>query len=64
MSSQIVSQMFKILIQTADINICVLRGVFLSRYVQLKNSFSDQKKISAVKFETHFRRETIKNYCD
>ena len=54
------SQIFKILFQTGDINIFVLRGVFFSRYVQLKNSFSD-KKTSAVKSETHFSREAIEN---
>ena len=43
MSSKIVSQIFKILFQTGDINIFVLRGVFFSRYVQLKSSFSDEK---------------------
>ena len=37
------SQIFKILFQTGDINIFVLRGVFFSRYVQLKSSFSDEK---------------------
>ena len=48
MSSKSVSQIFKILFQTADINIFVLRGVFFSRYVlQLKSSFSDEKTISA-----------------
>ena len=46
MSSKIVSQIFKILFQTGDINIFVLRGVFSSRYVQLKSSFSDEKNIS------------------
>ena len=46
MSSKIVSQIFKILFQTGDINIIVLRGVFFSRYVQLKSSFSDEKDIS------------------
>ena len=40
------SQIFKILFQTGDINIFVLRGVFFSRYVQLKSSFSDEKNIS------------------
>ena len=42
--AQKVSQIFKILFQTGDINIFVLCGVFFSRYVQLKSSFSDQKK--------------------
>ena len=60
MSSKIVSQIFKILFQTGDINIFVLRGVFFSRYVQLKSSFSDEKT-SVVKCETHFSREAIEN---
>ena len=34
------SQIFKILFQTGDINIFVLRGVFFSSYVQLKSSLS------------------------
>ena len=38
---------------------CPLWRLF-SRYVQLKSSFSD-KKISAVKSETHFSREAIEN---
>ena len=46
MSSKSVSQIFKILFQTGDINIFVLRGVFFSRYVLLKISFSDEKNIS------------------
>ena len=46
MSSKNVSQIFKILFQTGDINVFVLRGVFFSRYVQLKSSFSDEKDIS------------------
>ena len=41
-----VSQIFKILFQTGDINIFVLRGVFVSRYVQIKSSFSGEKNIS------------------
>ena len=53
MSSKSLSQIFKILFQTGDINIFVLRGVFFSRYVQLKSSFSDEKT-SAVKSETRF----------
>ena len=44
MSSKRVSQIFKILFQTGDINIFVLRSVFFSRYVQLKSSSSDSKK--------------------
>ena len=54
------SQIFKILFQTGDIDIFVLRCHFFSRYVQLKGSFSD-KKTSAVKSETHFNREAIEN---
>ena len=61
MSSKSVSQIFKILFQTGDINIFVLRGVFFSRYVQLKSSFSDEKKKSVVKSEIHFSREAIEN---
>ena len=61
MSSKSVSQIFKFLFQTGDINIFVHRSVFFSRYVQLKSSFSDEKKTSAVKFETHFSREAIEN---
>ena len=53
MSSKSFSQIFKILFQTEDINTFVLRGVFFSRYVQLKSSFSDEKT-SAVKSETRF----------
>ena len=60
MSSKRVSQIFKILFQTGDINIFVLCGVFYSRYVQLKSSFSDKKTL-AVKSETHFSREAILN---
>ena len=58
MSSKSVSQIFKILFQTGDINIFVLRGVFFSRYVQLKSSFSGEKTL-AVKSETNFSREAI-----
>ena len=46
MSSKSVSQILKILFQTGDINSFVLRGVFFSRYVQLKSFFSDEKNIS------------------
>ena len=46
MSSKSVSQIFKILFQTGDINNFVIRGVIFSRYVQLKSSFSDEKNIS------------------
>ena len=46
MSSKSKSQILKILFQTEDINIFILRGVIFSRYVQLRNSFSDEKGIS------------------
>ena len=46
MSSKSLSQIFKILFQTGDINIFVPRGVFFSRNAQLKNSFSDENSIS------------------
>ena len=42
MSSKSVSQIFKILFQTGDINIFVLHGVFFSKYVQLKSSFCEK----------------------
>ena len=45
------SQIFKIVFQTEYINIFVLCGVFFSRSVQLKGSFSD-KKSSVMKSET------------
>ena len=44
MSSKNLSQILKILFQSEDINIFVLRGIFFSRCVQLKSSFSDEKK--------------------
>ena len=59
MSSKSVSQIFKTLFQTGDINIFVLRCVFFSRYVQLKSSFSVEKNIK-MKFETRFSREAVK----
>ena len=40
------SQILKILFQTGDIIFFVLYGVFFSRYVQLKSSFSDKENIS------------------
>ena len=54
------SQILEILFQIGDINIFVFRGVFFSRYVQLKSSFSDEKT-SALKSETYFSREAIEN---
>ena len=46
MSSKSVSQIFKILFNTGDINSFVLRGIVFSSYVQLKSSSSDEKDIS------------------
>ena len=43
MSSKSVSQIFKTLFQTVDINFFVLRGVFFSRYVQLKSLLLSKK---------------------
>ena len=40
------SQIFKVLFQTRNINIFVLPGVFFGRYVQLNSSFTDEKIIS------------------
>ena len=42
MCSKSVSQIFKILFQTGDINIFVIGGVFFSRYVRLKSTFPDE----------------------
>ena len=39
-----ISWIFKILFQTGDVNIFVLLGIFFSKYVKLKSSFSDEKK--------------------
>ena len=60
MSSKRMLQSFKILFQTEDINIYVLRGVYFSRYVQLNIWLSDENA-SAMKYETGFSREAIKN---
>ena len=59
-SPKSVSQIFKILFQTGDVNIFVIRNVFFSGYVQLKGSVSDEKK-TAVKSETRFGRGANKN---
>ena len=48
MSSKSVSQIFTILFQTGDINILVPRGVFCSRYMQLKSSFSAEKNSGGI----------------
>ena len=60
MNSKSVSQIFKILYETGDINIFVLRCVFFSKSVQLKSSFFDEKNVSG-ESETHFGREAIQN---
>ena len=52
MSTKSMSKIFKILFQTGHINIFVLRGVFSSRYVQLKSYFSDEKNISGEIWDT------------
>ena len=49
---QKVSQIFKILFQTGDVNIFVHCGVFFSGYVQLKSSFSDKNNISGKIWDT------------
>ena len=55
------SQIFEILFQTRDMNSFVFRGAKdISRYIQLKSSFSDQKTL-VVKSKTHFSREAIEN---
>ena len=60
MSSKSVAQIFKVLFQKGEVNIFCLFGVFFSRYVQLKSSFSDKKTL-AVKSGTQFNREAIEN---
>ena len=54
-SSKSMLQSFKILFQTEDINIYVLRGVYFSRYVQLTIWLSDENA-SAMKYEPGFSR--------
>ena len=63
MSSNSMSQIFKIVFQTEYINIFVLCGVFFSRSVQLKGSFSD-KKASVVKSETVKYESEIWRECE
>ena len=60
MSLKSASQIFKTLFGTGDINISASHGVSFSGYVQLKSSFSDEKR-SVVKSETQFIREAIEN---
>ena len=59
MNLKSMSQIFKSLFQTGDIIIIfVLRGVFFSRYVQLKSYPFLTKKTSAVKSETQVEKLT------
>ena len=51
-----VSQIFKILFQTGNINIFILHGVFFCRPVQLKSSFSDENNISREILDTVYQR--------
>ena len=60
MTPKIVSQVFKILFQTGDINIFPFCGAFSCEYVQLNSCFSNEK-ISVVKSETHLSREAIEH---
>ena len=59
MSSESMSQIFNILFQTGNINVCLLRGVFFNRSVQLKRHFLT-KKTSVTKSEAHCSREAIR----
>ena len=52
MRSKSVSQISKILFQTGDIIIFVLRGFISSGYAQLKSSFSDEKNNSGEIWDT------------
>ena len=60
MRSKSVYQIFKILFQTGDNNIFVLRGAFLVEMFNEKVLFLT-KKTPAVKSEIHFGREAIGN---
>ena len=60
MNSNSVSQSFETLFQTGDVNIFVLRGVFLVDMFNQKATFLT-KKTSAVINETHFSIEAIEN---
>ena len=60
MNSNSVSQSFETLFQTGDVNIFVLRGVFLEDMFKQKATFLT-KKTSAVINETHFSIEAIEN---
>ena len=60
MSSKSVSQILKILFQIGDINIFNLRGVFSSRYVELKSSFSNEEEINGEICEIGENRGKVK----
>ena len=60
MSSESVSQIFKILFQTGDINILSFIVSFLVDILNWKALFL-KKKVTAVKSETNFSREAIEN---
>ena len=51
-----VSHIFKSLFQTGDINLFIVRGVFFSRYLQLKSSFTDKKKKSKESIKGKFHQ--------
>ena len=60
MNSNSVPQSFETLFQTGDVNIFVLRGVFLVDMFKQKATFLT-KKTSVVINETHFSIEAIEN---
>ena len=53
------SGVFKILSQTGDMNIFLLRGVLSVIRFQIETSFSNEKN-STVESETHFCKEAVK----
>lgn len=53
------SGVFKILSQTGDMNIFLLRGVLSVIRFQVETSFSNEKN-STVESETHFCKEAVK----
>ena len=55
------SQIFKILFQTGDIDIFVLSGVFFSRYAQLKSFSFDEKHISGEIWDTLYDLKQIRS---
>ena len=58
-SSKSISQIFKILFLSGDINIFVLRGVFSVQHSQIKSSFS-MEKTPMVETDTYFGQEAVK----